>query len=69
MAVAAGAVGTIERGYVGREVGQGPGDEDTLVCLNVSLTKTALKVAVCALPTDVVYNRCVCVCVFCFFFV
>ncbi|CAM9605272.1 unnamed protein product, partial [Scytosiphon promiscuus] len=28
-----------------------------LACLNASMTKTMLKVVVCALPTDVVYNR------------
>lgn len=40
---------------------QGTGEEDVLVCVNVAMTKTALKVAVCALPTDVAYNRCECV--------
>lgn len=29
-----------------------------MVCVNVVMTKAALKVAVCALPTDVAYNRC-----------
>lgn len=59
-AVAAGAVGTIKKSDAGRRVGQWIGEDDPLVCMNVSLTKTALNIAVCALPTDIAYNRCVC---------
>eukprot|EP00752_Nemacystus_decipiens_P006311 g5691.t1 len=57
--VAAGAVGSIKKSKHSDRPGavQGTDDEDVLVCVNVAMTKTALKVAVCALPTDVAYNR------------
>lgn len=61
--VAAGAVASIKSGGSGRLVGQGAREDDTLICVNVTITKTTLDVAVCSLPTDVAYNRCVlCVC-------
>lgn len=43
---------------------EGTAAEDALVCVNVSMSKTALEVIICALPTDLVYNRCVrgCLC-------
>lgn len=47
---AAGAVGSIKTSKGGVE-------QDVLVCANVTMTKSALKVDVCALPTDVAYNR------------
>lgn len=57
-AVAAGAVGAIGIGQPGRLVRQGQ-EQTPLACLNVALTKNTLKVDVCALSTDVAYNRCV----------
>ncbi|CAM9455743.1 unnamed protein product [Ectocarpus sp. 4 AP-2014] len=54
--VAAGAVGAIKRGNV-RPASRGMAEEGPLACLNASLTETALKVDICALPTDVAYNR------------
>ncbi|CAM9838681.1 unnamed protein product, partial [Ectocarpus fasciculatus] len=54
--VAAGAVGAIKRGNV-HQAGRGMAEERPLACLNASLTETALKVDICALPTDVAYNR------------
>lgn len=38
--------------------GGGGLEENTVVCVNVAMTKTALDVVVCALPTGVAYNRC-----------
>lgn len=58
-AVAAGAVGAIRIGQPGRLVRQGQEQEPPLACLNAALTKNTLKVDVCALSTDVAYNRCV----------
>lgn len=43
-------------GYI-KTKAPGAQDEDPLVCVNVALGKTALMVEVCALPTDVAYNR------------
>lgn len=62
--VAAGAVGSIKESKRSDRAGvaQAPREEDVLVCVNVTMTKTTLKVAVCALPTDVAYNRCVRTC-------
>eukprot|EP00903_Cladosiphon_okamuranus_P017946 g16513.t1 len=56
---AAGAVGSIKKTKHSdrSEAVKGSGEEDVLVCVNVAMTKTALKIAVCALPTDVAYNR------------
>lgn len=62
--VAAGAVGAIECGnpYERSMRKQGMRSEEQplppLACLNAFMNKTTLKVDVCALPTDVVYNRC-----------
>lgn len=39
---------------------QGQEEDAPLACLNVALTNNTLKVDVCALSTDVAYNRCVC---------
>lgn len=62
--VAAGAVGSIKESKRSDRAGvaQATREEDVLVCVNVTMTKTTLKVAVCALPTDVAYNRCVRAC-------
>ena len=48
--VAAGVVGSIKK--------RAAGEEDATICVNVAMSKTALDVTVCALPTDVAYNRC-----------
>lgn len=73
--VAAGAMASIGKskqldrpgaggpGAGGPGAGKGVAEEDVLVCVNVAMTKTALKVDVCALPTDVAYNRCTHSCV------
>lgn len=55
--VAAGAIGAIKTGKPDHPAGQEVGEEKLLVCVNMSMTKTTLEVAVCALPTDVAYNR------------
>lgn len=55
-AVAAGAVGAIGNGQRG-SVASRQGEDPPLACLNVALTKGMLKLDVCALSTDVVYNR------------
>ena len=53
-AVSRGVSGAIERSK--RPVGK---EEDyPLVCVNVSLSKDALGVELCALPMNVAYNRC-----------
>lgn len=62
--VAAGAVGLIESGGSGGPEGQGKEEDDTLTCVNVTMTKTNLNVAICSLPTDVAYNRWVLCCVY-----
>ena len=33
-------------------------EDATTICMNVTKNMTALDVVVCALPTDVAYNRC-----------
>ncbi|CAM9617791.1 unnamed protein product, partial [Ectocarpus fasciculatus] len=55
--VAAGAIGAIKTGKPDHPAGQEAGEGNLLACVNVSMTKTTLAVAVCALPTDVAYNR------------
>lgn len=55
--VAVGAIGAIKTGKPDHSAGQEVGEGNILACVNVSMTKTTLAVAVCALPTDVAYNR------------
>ena len=54
--MAAGVVGSIKK--------RTTGEEDVKICVHVATSKTALDVVVCALPTDVAYNRCAAACHF-----
>ena len=49
--------GIAERAAVGGGAGAGMEEDDPLVSVNVFLSKSSLEVDICALPTDVVYNR------------
>lgn len=65
LAVSRGPRGAIKRslsrtggkGRAGGGAREGMEEDDPLVSVNVFLSQTSLEVDICALPTDVVYNR------------